>query len=272
MWRASRSAAPSAPCHAAADGAPLLRFHEVSKGYPDGRRRIEVLERVSFEIHHAEHVGVLGARRSGKSTLLRLAAGIQAPDVGRIEFEGRDLGEMSTLQRDRLLRERIGLLASDVWRPAKGERAVDIVALPLVSDGATMSEARARARKALHHTGATDYADDPAVSLGIGERVRVMLARALVREPSLLLVDEPAAVPSLGDREELYELLRDSARRHRAALVIASEDSDATRGADVLMKLGYGELLQTGGEPANVLPFPPRHTPRQPGGLERAGS
>ncbi len=271
MWRAPRSAAPPGPRNAI-DGAPLLRFQEVSKAYPDGRRRIEVLQRVSFEVHHAEHIGVLGGRRSGKSTLLRLAAGIQAPDAGRIEFEGRDLLAMSTLQRDRLLRERIGLLASDVWRPAKGERVVDVVALPLVSDGATMSEARCGARKALHHTGATDYADDPAMSLGIGERMRVMLARALVRHPSLLLVDEPAAVPSLSDREELYALLRESARHYRAALVIASEDSDATRGAAVLMKLGYGELLQTGGEPANVLPFPPRHTARRSGGVEHAGS
>jgi ABC-type lipoprotein export system ATPase subunit len=254
-----------------AGAAPLLCFEQVSKTYPDGRQRIVVLERVSFEVHNGEHIGILGSRDTGKSTLLRLAAGIESPDEGRIAFEGRDLTRMSSLQRDRLRRDRIGLLASDDWRPAKGERVVDLVALPLVSDGATMHEAQRRARQTLHWAGATNYADDLAVSLAVGERMRVMLARALVRKPRLLLVDEPAVVPSPSEREALYELLRAGAREHSAALVIASEDTDAVRGTDVLMKLGYNDLLHAGGEPAVVVPFPPRHPPRH-GGLERSGS
>jgi ABC-type lipoprotein export system ATPase subunit len=255
-----------------AGAVPLLRFEQVSKAYPDGRQRIPVFENVSFEIHEGEHVGIFGSRRTGKSTLLRLAAGIETPDVGWIAFEGRDLARMSALQRDRLLRDRIGLLASDDWRPAKGERVVDHVALPLVSDGFTMHEARRRARQTLHWAGATRYADEPAVALAIGERMRVMLARALVRKPRLLLVDEPAAVPSPSEREELYSLLRAGAREHKAALVIASEDSGATRGTDLLMEIGGGELLQAGGESAVVVPLVPRQTPRQASGMERSGT
>ena len=106
-------------------------------------------KQVSFEVHRGEHIGILGSRRTGKSTLLRLAAGIEAPDEGRIDFEGHDLARMSALVRERLLRDRIGLLASEDWHPARGERVVDLVALPLVSDGATMHEARRRARQKL---------------------------------------------------------------------------------------------------------------------------
>jgi ABC-type ATPase involved in cell division len=260
--------APSSPVGAA----PLLRFEQVSKSYPDGCQRISVFEQVSFQVHDGEHVGIFGPRRAGKSTLLRLAAGIEAPDDGWIAFEGRDLAKMPALQRDRLLRDRIGLLASDDWRPAKGERVVDHVALPLVSDGATMHEARRRARQTLHWAGATKFADELAVSLAVGERMRVMLARALVRKPRLLLVDEPAAVPSPSEREDLYELLRRGAREHKAALVIASEDSSATRETDLLMEIGCGELLQAGGESGVVVPLVPRHAPRQTGGMERSGS
>jgi hypothetical protein len=78
-------------------------------------------------------------------------------------------------------------------------------------------------------------------------------------------------VPSPSEREELYALLRTGAREHRAALMIFSEDSNATRGTDLLMEIGDGELLLAGGKPATVLPFPSRRDP-QPGGLEHAGS
>src|SRR5580698_8679456 len=78
---------------------PLLCFEQVSKTYPDGCRQIPVLEQVSFEVHRGEHIGILGSRRTGKSTLLRLAAGIEAPDGGRIDFAGSDLARMPTLLR-----------------------------------------------------------------------------------------------------------------------------------------------------------------------------
>jgi ABC-type lipoprotein export system ATPase subunit len=259
---------PHTPRRSVAGATPLLCFERVSKTYPDGRRRIEVLERVSFEIYEGEHIGIFGPRRTGKSTLLRLAAGVEAPDEGRICFAGSDMARMPSLRRERLLRDRIGLLVSDDWHPAKGERVVDLVALPLVSDGATLHEAQRRARRKLNWAGATEYADDLAASLAVGERMRVMLARALVREPRLLLVDEPAMVPSIEERNELYALMRAGAREYNTALVVASEDSNATQGTDVLMRIGHRDLLRTGGEPAVVVPFPDR----RPGGMERSGS
>ena len=249
-------------------GGPLLRFERVSKAYPDGRRRTVVLERASFEVHRGERVGVLGARRSGKLTLLRLAAGVEGPDEGRVLFDGIDMARMRPRRRDELLRRRIGLLLSDHWWPAKGERVVDLVALPLVSDGATMHEAHRRARRTLNRVGATECADDSAASLAVGERLRAMLARALVREPELLLVDEPAVVPSPLERSEFYELMRACASELRATLVVASEDSEATRETDLLMSIGDGELVRTGGEPGVVVPFPTRPE----GGLERSYS
>ncbi|HWX44344.1 MAG TPA: ATP-binding cassette domain-containing protein [Solirubrobacteraceae bacterium] len=258
----------SAPRSAAVAG-PLLAFERVGKSYPDGRQRIVVLKPTSFELHRGEHMGVLGPPRAGKSTLLRLAAGVELPDEGRIEFEGRDMVRAPAVERERLLRHGIGLVASDDWRPAKGERVVDLVALPLLSDGATLHEARRSARRILNWAGATDYADDPAAALAIGERFRVMLARALVREPRLLLVDEPAVVPSFTERAELYPLLRAGARACNAALVVASVDGEATKTLDTLVSIGYGELTADDGERGVVLPFPPQ---RPPGGLERSGS
>jgi ABC-type ATPase involved in cell division len=259
---------PSAP-RSAAGATPLLSFKQVGKSYPDGRQRRVVLKPTSFELYPGEHLGILGPPRAGKSVLLRLAAGVELPDEGGIEFEGRDIVRASTVERERLLRHGIAIVASDDWRPAPGERVVDLVALPLVSDGATLHEARRRARRTLHWAGATEYADDLASSLAVGERFRAMLARALVREPRLLLVDEPAVVPSFSEREELYPLLREGARACEAALVVASVDSEATKRLDTLMSIAYGELTVGEREPGVVLPFPQRPPP---GGMERSGS
>jgi ABC-type cobalamin/Fe3+-siderophores transport system ATPase subunit len=257
---------PRAIC-SAAGSTPLLAFEHVSKFYPDGRRRIAVLEQVSFEVYAGDFIGVLGARRAGKSTLLRLAAGVEQPDGGTISYAGSDIAGMSLLERNRLLRSDIALLATDDWRPGRGERVVDLVALGLVSDGATLHEARRAARQALHWAGAAEYADDLALTLAAGERTRVMLARALVREPRLLLVDEPAMIPGVSEREELYALLRSGVRERGAALVVVSEDASAVRGATVVMSIGDGELCSTA-EPGVVVRFPERRA----SGMERPGS
>jgi ABC-type lipoprotein export system ATPase subunit len=258
---------PHSPLESAADRSALLSFERVTKAYPDGRQRIVVLREACFDIYAGDFIGILGPRRTGKTTLLRLAAGIELPDAGTVSFAGRDMASISTLDRGRLLRGEIGLLATDHWRPRRRERVVDLVALPLIGDGATMHEARRTARRMLQWADAADCADDLAEMLSVGERTRVMLARALVCEPRLLLVDEPAVIPSPSGRDEFYELLRAGAREHNAALVVASEDPTPLRGATVMMSIGDGELCSSD-ERGVVLSFPERRA----GGTEQPGS
>jgi ABC-type cobalamin/Fe3+-siderophores transport system ATPase subunit len=96
-------------------------------------------------------------------------------------------------------------------------------------------------------------------TLSLDERIRAMLARALINDPRLLVVDEPAAVPNLGDRDALCELLGSLARERSLTLLVASEDVGSLRHADVLMSIGGGELVRSNEQVAEVLPFP-RHT------------
>ena len=100
----------------------LLSFLNVSKRYPDGGREILVLDRASLDLEAGTSVGVYGARRSGKSTLLRLAAGITVPDSGTVRFDGADMARMSTGERGRLLRGAIAYMSAEDWR-ASPERA-----------------------------------------------------------------------------------------------------------------------------------------------------
>ncbi|MGD0452218.1 MAG: ATP-binding cassette domain-containing protein [Solirubrobacteraceae bacterium] len=225
---------------------PLLSFLNVSKRYPDGGRDILVLDRVSLEVNAGVSVGIRGARRSGKSTLLRLAAGIALPDSGTICFEGRDLAQMASRERGRLLRGEIAFMSAADWRATPGESVVDHVATSLGSEGLTMREARRRAVLVLDQVeiGAAG-AEEPTTSLSQTERARVMLARALAREPRLLMLDEPPQLPSLGECDRFYALLRSAAREHDITLLMASEEMSALGGLGVMMSINDGELTST---------------------------
>jgi ABC-type lipoprotein export system ATPase subunit len=226
--------------------APLISFQDVSKRYPDGGRQITVLDRVSLQIEPGVAVGVYGTRRSGKSTLLRVAAGLVLPDTGVVRFDGLDMAGMSPRGRGRLLRRQIAFMSAADWRPLPGESVVDHVATSLGSEGLTMRDARVRALRILERVGiGAAGAQDNATSLSLADRTRVMLARALVREPRLLVLDEPALMPNLSDRDRFYALLRNAARERGMALLVASEEMAALQGVGVLMSIADGEVCST---------------------------
>jgi putative ABC transport system ATP-binding protein len=239
---------------------PLLSLARVSRRFPDGERQIVALDGVSLELDAGAVVGVYGARRSGKSTLLRIASAIESPDAGTVRFEGRDVTRISARRRAELLRGPLALLAADGWHTSPGETVLDHVAMSAGSDGLTLREARRRAHDVLERVGAAAVrAEEMTASLSLREHARVMLARALVREPRLLLVDEPAPMPSLGEREEFCALLRAIARERRMALLLASEDMSALQGVDTLLSLSVGELCSA--EPlGTVVELPLRRT------------
>ena len=114
---------------------PLLSFQNVSKRYPDGGREILVLDRVSLQIDEGAFVGVYGTRRSGKSTLLRLAAGVELADSGVVRFDDRDMAAIGAAGRARLLRGEVALMSSEDWRANPGETVVDHVATSLGARG-----------------------------------------------------------------------------------------------------------------------------------------
>jgi ABC-type lipoprotein export system ATPase subunit len=233
---------PTPPSRRAAPG-PLLSFANVSKRYPDGAREVVVLDGVSFELQEGAAVGIYGARRSGKSTLLRLAAAIERPDAGVVAFAGRDVTRISARERARLLRSSVAFLTSADWLSSPGETVLDHVAMSLGSEGLTLREAKRRALLALDRVGvATLSAEEITASLSLRERARVMLARALVREPRLLVVDEPAPMPSLSERERFCAILRAVTSERGIALLMASEDMSTLRGMGALMSISAGEL------------------------------
>jgi len=234
----------------------LLRIGEVSKAYPDGGGYVSVFERASLEVHEAAHVGVYGKRRSGKSTLLLMAAGIERPDGGSVVFDGVDLAAVSPRDLARVLRSRLAYIALGDWRPNQGESIVQHLALSLGGHGLTVRQAERRALRELDAVGVSAAdAHSPAGQLSMVDRTRVMLARALAHEPRLIVIDDPVLTPSVSERDTLYALLRGITRKRRIALLVASEDFAALQGFDVFVSISARELCSSEGN-ATIVPFP----------------
>jgi putative ABC transport system ATP-binding protein len=237
----------------------LLSLANVAKSYRRGARELVVFDGVSLEVDCGDQVGVWGQRRSGKSTLLRLAAGIERPDAGAIRFAGRDIATMSADERAGLLLRDIGLVSTPLglgaMRPARSEAVIDHVALPLIFDGHSRIEAAAAARQMLDVCGASDCAHAAPFELKAEERTRVALARALIREPRLLLVDEPAVTQSPAEREEIRKLLRRLVTEFQLAMIVASEEVTMLAGAPRVLSVGDGKVLSSE-RPGVVVPFP----------------
>ena len=124
----------------------LLSFKNVSKSFPDGPRPIPVLTEVSFEIHPGESSG-FGVGRSGKSTVLRLAAGVELPDAGKIIFDGEDIARNVAGRAGEAASAWWIALALADWSPTVRRPVVEHVALPLVGCGLSFHDAEAAARR-----------------------------------------------------------------------------------------------------------------------------
>lgn len=220
---------------------PLLVFDRVSRRHWRGHRPIDVLADVSLTIAPGELGGIWGPRGAGKTTLVELAAGLLEPDAGAVRFDGRDLAGLSRRQAAALLHRDIGIAT----RTGPASRELDVrhwVALTLLDRVGWRAGLR-RAQQALDRVGAGDAATARWHELSDGERTLTAVARALVREPRLLLVDDPSAGLGLLERGEVTVLLRSLAEEADVAVLVTASELDEVRGAHALWSLAGGRLV-----------------------------
>lgn len=202
---------------------PILQVEGLSHSYGDRA----VLRNLSLEIAAGESVALLGPNGSGKSTLLRLVAGLLAPTSGRITLEGSPAAAG---------RSEVGIVFQDPrllpWRTVLRN-----VTLPLELAGEPLVTARPTAAAALTRVGAGELLERNPAEISGGERGRAALARAMVRTPSLLLLDEPFAALDAITRarldDELPELVAGA-----ATLLVTHDVAEALLVADRVLMLG----------------------------------
>jgi ABC-type lipoprotein export system ATPase subunit len=237
----------------------LLSIENVSKRYRRGPREYVALRGVSLAIQRGELIVVLGTRKSGRSTLLRLAAGLERPDEGAVRFEGTAL----SAARD-VVGRRISYCHSS-FSPMQGERVLDHVAAALLAQGVSLGQARRAAERVLARTAAADCAGMRPDELNAAERVRVAMARALAPGPTLLVIDDPTTGVGLLQGDGILRLLR-SIADERVAVLMSTDDATCVSGADRAFSLDDGELrCEVQAPQADVVPLRPRNLGIEPG-------
>jgi ABC-type multidrug transport system ATPase subunit len=214
----------------------LLELVHVSKRYGRGSSERVTLHDVSLQIDSGEFVAVWGRRRSGRSTLLRIAAGLEPPDGGVVSFDGHDLAE----PRSDAPRSGIRYCRKS-FRPAGGQLVLDQVTTSQLTRGVSLSLARERAVEALVRVGAERCAALRPSELDSEEVARVAVARALVHGPKLLVIDEPTLGVEIAARDGVLALLRSLADDGIAVLASATETTGLA-GADRALSLAKGSL------------------------------
>jgi putative ABC transport system ATP-binding protein len=226
---------------------PLLEFRDVRKCYRTGDEAVRAVDGLSLTIERGQLVALYGPSGSGKSTLLRIAAAIEPPDSGTVLVDGRDVTSLS--DRDASL-YRLHVLGwinqqSDL---IGGVTALDNAAIKPLAALGSMKRARRSVAPLLERLGLAGRLDHRAETLSMGERQRVMIARALALDPRVVLADEPTGNLDSRRSREVFELLREETHARGLATLLVTHDERATAYADRVYSLQDGVLVDFGPE------------------------
>lgn len=210
----------------------LVKYYQVGGGEP-----IHAVDGVSMTIARGEFVALYGPSGSGKTTLLELIAGLQPPDSGSVLVDGRDVVAMSRREADSYRLHQLGIVGHDL---PPGWRAIQSASLKLL-----LCNGRAAKRTVeplLGQLGLGARLAHRTEQLSMGERQRVLIARALSADPKLVLADEPTGSLDTERTREVLGLLRGLCRERDMALLLTTHDPQAATFADEVHELRDGRL------------------------------
>ena len=206
---------------------PRLTARGLRRSFLIGGRRIEVLRGIDLDLAPGETVFLCGASGAGKTTLLYTIAGLETPEAGTVEFEGRALYKLSGNALARLRNERMGFVFQSYFLLPE-LTALENAMLPALIGG---KHSEARAKELLERVGLKDRFDHLPSELSGGEQQRVAIARSLVNDPSILFADEPTGNLDSKTGETIIALLLDLAKADgRTLAVVTHDDRLAARG------------------------------------------
>jgi predicted ABC-type transport system involved in lysophospholipase L1 biosynthesis ATPase subunit len=202
------------------NGTPQLVARDLRRSFRMGPRRIEVLRGISMEVRRSEAVFLVGASGAGKTTLLYTLAGLERPEEGTVDFEGRRLYTGSSQAQARIRNTQMGFVFQSYFLLPE-LTALENVMLPGMIGGSVREGA---AEGSLCAVGLGERLHHLPAELSGGEQQRVAIARALVNDPAIVFADEPTGNLDSKTGDAIMDLLLSLARERKKTLLVVTHD------------------------------------------------
>lgn len=235
--RATRVEAPPA----------VLAAADIAKSYRRKTHNVPVLRGVDLRVERGEFLAIVGASGSGKSTLLHVLGLLDAPDQGRIQYEGQRIDNLSTKRRDALRNGAFGMIFQFYHLLPELTALENVLAPTMIGRSifgylAQRRRLAAEARTLLERVGLAARWQHKPRELSGGESQRAAIARALITRPRVLLADEPTGNLDARNGQEILRLLRELQQERELTVVMVTHDLNIARNADRAVRLVEGRI------------------------------
>ena len=216
---------------------PIVVGQDLCKHYVQGEESIEVLTDINIELHAGQTCAIIGTSGSGKTTLLNLLGTLDTASSGTLSVLGTDVQTLSVAQRTRLRKGNIGFAFQRSYL-SQVLTVTENVMLPLQVLGQPRSKGLREAQELLQHLGLEHRLDAQVSQLSAGESQRVAIARSLVFDPKLLLMDEPTGNLDRNTADQIIDLVLQWTQDRNIALAVCTHDDLLADRLELTLRLG----------------------------------
>ena len=218
----------------------MIKFDALTKVHHRGETEVHALRGVSCHIERGSFNFIVGPSGSGKSSLLYLLGALDLPTTGTIEVDGVELTNMHPTQRDLYRRADVGFIFQS-FNLLSNLNAVENVLVPYLPQGIT-PEQKVQARELLSKFGLSERLEHRPNHLSGGEQQRIAIARALLKQPKLILADEPTGELDSKTGTEMFALLREISQEKRTTIVVVTHDESFLTASDRIIRMRDGQI------------------------------
>ena len=214
----------------------IIEFQNVSRVYTTGDHELKALDDVSLNIEQGKFVVILGPSGAGKSTLLNLLGGLDTPTNGKITVDGNDIANLNSDQLAEYRASKVGFIFQFY------NLIPTLTVLENISLVNEISKDHLDAKQILDGVGLLDHANNFPSELSGGEQQRVSIARALAKNPKIVLCDEPTGALDSKTGVMILKLLKDMCDKYQKTIIVVTHNQNIAKIADVIVRVKNGKI------------------------------